>query len=134
MVQREVAERIVATPGGRRMGFLSVFCQFFGTPVILFHVPPGAFFPKPKVDSSVFQIASVRDPETCLARGHWERFFSFVDRCFQQRRKMLANTVDENKARAREQMHKADIDPSSRPEALSVDQWLRLYAVHCEAL
>jgi 16S rRNA (adenine1518-N6/adenine1519-N6)-dimethyltransferase len=134
MVQREVAERIVATPGGRRMGFLSVFCQFFGAPAILFHVPPGAFFPKPKVESSVFQVASVRDPEAGLARDHWARFFSFVDRCFQQRRKMLVNTVDASKERARELLHKAAIDPSTRPESLSVDQWVRLYAVHCGAL
>jgi 16S rRNA (adenine1518-N6/adenine1519-N6)-dimethyltransferase len=54
MVQLEVAERIVSGPNSKTNGFLSIFCSFFGKPKLLFHVPPGAFFPGPKVDSSVF--------------------------------------------------------------------------------
>ena len=51
MVQREVAERIVSPPHRRTNGFLTIFCRYFGAPKILFHVPPGAFFPRPNVDS-----------------------------------------------------------------------------------
>ena len=128
MVQREVAERIAADPGSKRNGFLSIFCQFFGKPRILFHVPPGAFFPKPKVESSVFQIEIESNLEKKLKRDKWERFFSFVDKGFLSRRKMLVNNLGtQNKCAVAGYLEKAGLSAKSRPEQLGAHEWLALY-------
>ncbi len=127
MVQREVAERIAAVPGSGRMGFLSIFCRFFGDPAILFTVPPGAFFPKPKVDSAVFQINPVRNPEAIIPRDQWNHFFALVDKGFSQRRKMIVNTLGKDKERVRKILIAAGIDAAARPEMLDCNDWIRLY-------
>lgn len=130
MVQREVAERIVAAPHSKVYGFLSVFCSFFGKPKLLFHVPPGAFFPRPNVDSSVFQIVVEPHLEHKLERGQWEPFFAFVSKAFQQRRKTLVNALSdtaEQKQRFMELLRAAGIDERVRPEDCSCKEWLELF-------
>lgn len=129
MVQREVAERIVAGTHTKTNGFLTVFCQFFGTPRILFHVPSGAFFPKPKVESSVFRMF-VDSPEKRLAPTLWDDFFAFVDSGFSMRRKQLAKTLgyrDGKKQVFQHLLQELGMPSTARPEELSVDQWLSLY-------
>jgi len=130
MVQREVAERIVSGPHSKKIGFISVFCQFFGVPRILFHVPPGAFIPKPKVDSSVFQITIQDGIEQILDKTRWNDFFSFVSTGFSKRRKMLSTALSWNSGN-REQivslMQKNSISITARAEDLSVQEWLKLY-------
>jgi 16S rRNA (adenine1518-N6/adenine1519-N6)-dimethyltransferase len=130
MVQREVAERIVSARHKKTNGFLALFCQYFGDPRILFHVPPGSFFPRPKIDSSVFQL--VVDPIKIqrLPREKWEVFFAFVSRGFGMRRKKLSNTITENgEERKRCESILADMgqNPLSRPEDLGIEEWLTLY-------
>ncbi len=134
MVQREVAERIVAAPHTKQNGFLSIFCQFFGRPTILFHVPAGAFFPKPNVESSVFQIKIDPDLVRKLAYEQWEKFFAFVDAGFKMRRKMLVNVLgrDGGKQRIVSLLDACGIDAMVRPEDLGIDQWLILYKKSCE--
>lgn len=129
MVQREVAERITARPHTRRNGFLTIFCGFFGTPRILFHLPPGAFFPRPKVESSVFQLMVRRELNDSLDPRRWRDFFALVDKGFGMRRKMLVNALagDGDKAGMERHMRHAGIDPGCRAEDLDVDQWLALY-------
>lgn len=132
MVQREVAERIVAGPNSKTNGFLSVFCRFFGDPVILFHVPSGAFFPRPKVESSVFQLSLNQDRYTLLSRDAWESFFSLVTRGFTMRRKMLIKSLSwksGNKTEYIKYWRQAGIDTRARPENLTVFDWIRLYKI-----
>jgi 16S rRNA (adenine1518-N6/adenine1519-N6)-dimethyltransferase len=133
MVQREVAMRIVSPPHSKRNGFLSIFCQFFGKPRILFHVPAGVFFPKPKIDSSVFQLSVRKDLLSRLQRDEWENFFRFVDKGFSMRRKTLVNVLgrDGNKNAHINMLKELDFDPMVRPEDLGVDQWLELYKKTC---
>jgi 16S rRNA (adenine1518-N6/adenine1519-N6)-dimethyltransferase len=133
MVQREVAERIVAGPHTRKNGFLSIFCQFFGKPAILFHIPGGAFFPRPNVDSSVFQLILDKDLDAKLPQEKWEPFFEFVDKGFRMRRKMLVNVLDRTYEKSRWASLLSDIGagPGSRPEDLITDQWLELYKKSC---
>ena len=130
MVQREVAERITSKPHNKSMGFLSVFCQFFGTTRIVCRVPPGAFFPKPKVDSSVVQIVIDEQVDRKLPKERWRDFFAFVSTAFTQRRKKfskaLGRTPDE-RARCEMILEETGIDTLSRPEDLTVPEWLMLY-------
>lgn len=129
MVQREVAERICARTHSRAAGYLTVFCGFYGAPRILFHVPPGAFFPKPNVDSSVFQLRVEQDLDAKLPPGERAGFFSFVDSAFRMRRKKLYNALGrawEPEMFSRTAVE-AGVDPDARPEDLDAAQWLSLY-------
>lgn len=130
MVQREVAERIAAKPHTKQNGFLTIFCGFFGDPKILFHVPPGAFFPRPNVDSSVFQIVVHQDLTAKLDREKWEDYFAFVSRGFLMRRKMLVNVLGdtaETRMNLGRCLDKIGVSVTSRPEDLGPDEWLLLY-------
>lgn len=130
MLQREVAERIVAGPHCRENGFLSIFCRFFGNPEIVCHVPPGAFFPRPGVDSSV--VGMVIDPgvDKKLPQPHWNDFFSFVSKGFSQRRKMAAKVIGETaegKRRAAALLEEVGCAATARPEDLGIREWLAFY-------
>jgi 16S rRNA (adenine1518-N6/adenine1519-N6)-dimethyltransferase len=131
MVQREVASRIVSGPHSKEAGFLSVFCQFFGKPEILFHVPPGAFFPKPKVDSSVFRIAKYPELSIKIPREQWKDFFLFVDRGFSQRRKMVVNSLAGTgvKTEISEGLIKAGIPVTARAEDIPMDKWIDFFSI-----
>ncbi|MBN1982798.1 MAG: ribosomal RNA small subunit methyltransferase A [Chitinivibrionales bacterium] len=130
MVQAEVAGRIVSLPHCKSNGFLTIFCQFFGKPRLLFHVPPGAFFPKPKVNSSVFTLAIDEGAIQRLTRHHWSGFFSFVSDCFCMRRKTLMNNLLRRSSEKRAITSIFDSQGWSltlRPEDLSVNDWLILF-------
>jgi 16S rRNA (adenine1518-N6/adenine1519-N6)-dimethyltransferase len=130
MVQREVAERIVSAPHSKTNGFLTIFCSFFGKPKILFHVPPGAFFPRPSVDSSVFQIIIDKDLEKKLPVDKWESFFSFVSKGFSKRRKMVANVLGDSPEMRRKvagALEEIGLNTKARPEDLCISEWLDLY-------
>jgi len=129
MLQREVAERIVAGPHSKRHGFLTVFCGFFGKARALLRVPRGAFFPQPNVDSTVVQILVDPTVEQRLPPDRWEDFFAFVDQGSRMRRKKVVNVlrnacpvIDFGAAFAR-----LGLDPMSRAEDLGVGEWLSLY-------
>lgn len=130
MVQREVAERIVSEPHSKTNGFLTIFCSFFGVPKLLFHVPAGAFFPRPKVESSVFQIIIEKNLELKLSPDKWNDFFAFVSKGFSMRRKMLANVLSDTLEQKQKIMNVLEItglNALSRPEDLNVNEWLELY-------
>jgi 16S rRNA (adenine1518-N6/adenine1519-N6)-dimethyltransferase len=134
MVQREVAERIVSGPHKKTNGYLSIFCQFFGKPELLFHVPPGAFFPRPNVNSSVVRMTVGRDIDAKLPEARRGDFFSFVSRGFSTRRKKLAGVISENAAgrvRAEGLLAGMGCNPMSRPEDLCASEWLELYRRWC---
>lgn len=90
MMQREVAQRLVAQPRSKEYGVLSVATWFASEPKILFHVKPGSFFPKPSVTSSVvlFQFRTA-DPIAITM----SEFMGFVRAAFSQRRKVLSNSL-----------------------------------------
>jgi 16S rRNA (adenine1518-N6/adenine1519-N6)-dimethyltransferase len=89
LIQKEVAERIVASKGNREYGYFSVECQFFAKVEYLFTVKPGSFRPPPKVDSAVVRFTPRETREVDDAEG----FLRFVSRCFQHKRKTLRNNL-----------------------------------------
>ncbi len=125
MVQREVAERIVARPPD--MSLLAVSVQFYGVPRLLFRVPPGAFHPAPKVESAVLRV-DVYPPEARpVAVADVDAFFAVVRAGFGQRRKQLGNSLAtglaRDKAAVAAALAQAGVDPSRRAETLTLAEW-----------
>ncbi len=117
LIQKEVAERIVAKPGTRDFGYFSVECQYRAKTEYLFTVPPGAFRPPPKVDSAVIRLTPAATPET-------PGFLEFASTCFRQKRKTLRNNLT-----ARYPKELLDLSPavSRRAEQLSVQELFDLF-------
>ncbi len=130
MLQKEVAERVAARPGGRTYGSLSVLTQLACEAQLAFTVPPGAFRPPPQVDSAVLHLR-VR-PEPLVPAPEAPQFRAVVLAAFGQRRKSLANALAAGLGlsadRARILCGDADIDPGRRAETLSFDEFARLAA------
>ncbi len=91
MLQKEVADRIAAEPGGKEYGYLSVMVQYHCVATRLFEVSPSAFTPEPKVDSAVIRLR-VREQRAVKVADE-RRFFSLVRACFAQRRKTILNNL-----------------------------------------
>jgi 16S rRNA (adenine1518-N6/adenine1519-N6)-dimethyltransferase len=120
-IQKEVAERIVAKPGGKDYGVLSIMVQYFAVPELKFIVPKEAFWPVPKVDSAIVHITTREAP--LVIPVDEKLFFSVVRTAFSHRRKTLANslkTMDEN---IKDIIIGAGIDPQRRPETLSISEF-----------
>ncbi len=122
-LQKEVARRIVASPNNKDYGVLSIACQFYTAPSLCLTIPKGAFRPVPKVDSAAVYFEVLKKPSVDVPSK--EMFFRIVRTAFSQRRKMLLNSL---KAlglgqRLREVLDNAGIDPSRRPETLSLDEF-----------
>jgi 16S rRNA (adenine1518-N6/adenine1519-N6)-dimethyltransferase len=98
LIQKEVAERLVAGPGSRDYGFLTIQIALFATASLLFEVKPGSFKPPPKVDSAVVLLEPHAAP---VGLADPEDFLLFVSRCFQQKRKTLRNNLTEAYGRDR---------------------------------
>ena len=92
LIQKEVAERLVAPPGQRDYGFLTVQTAFWMDAQMLFEVKRSAFRPPPKVDSAVVLLEPRKQP---LDVGDPERFLQFVSQCFRHKRKTLRNNLAE---------------------------------------
>ncbi len=122
MLQREVVERMVAGPGGKVYGRLSVMLQAYARVEALFHVPPGAFRPPPKVDSAVVRITP--HPVAQIGIGDAATFARVVKAAFGQRRKTLRNALQGTCSV--DQLTAAGIDPSERAERVGVDQYIAL--------
>jgi 16S rRNA (adenine1518-N6/adenine1519-N6)-dimethyltransferase len=128
MVQREVGERILASPGTRACGILSIFLQSYFIIERVTTVRPGSFTPPPKVMSVVLAFTPL-DP----ARGPRDRldFLAFLKTGFAHRRKKLRSAVPafaDGRAPAIEELaERTGIDFDARPEALALENWLALY-------
>ena len=126
MLQREVAESMTAPPG--EMGLLAVSVQVYAEARRLFNVPARAFYPPPKVTSTVLRL-DVR-PEPLVPRDEIDGFFRVVRAGFSAPRKQLRNTLANGLAippeAATAAIEAAGLDGSLRPALLSVDDWLRL--------
>jgi len=123
-VQKEVAQRIVAKPGGRDYGILSIMIQYYAKPVLKFMIPKEAFRPMPKVDSAVVYIKTLNEPSVYVKEEKF--FFRVVKTAFSQRRKMLSNSLKSVREDVKEWLIKAGIDPNRRPETLSIQEFARL--------
>lgn len=119
LIQKEVAERLTASPNCRDYGYLSVATQTYSSPEYLFQVKPGMFRPPPKVDSAVVRL-TLR-PEADDA----EAFLQFASRCFAQKRKTLRNNLAPFYGH---EMVDALPEASLRAEQLSVSALRELYA------
>jgi 16S rRNA (adenine1518-N6/adenine1519-N6)-dimethyltransferase len=128
MVQREVADRIVAQPGSRDYGLLSVTVQIYGPAQRLFTLPPAAFSPPPDVHSTVFRWRfAPRFDELGVEEAG---FLGFVRQCFAQKRKTLANNLRAAgvpPAAIADVLAQAAIDPMARAEALSIESFAVLW-------
>lgn len=122
MLQKEVVDRMVATPGSKVYGRLSVMLQYRYRMQKMFDVPPGAFTPAPKVTSSIVRMAPKKVDE--LLPVDLERFAVIVAAAFNQRRKTLRNAL--SKLLTEEQIRQAGIEPTLRAEALSVESFVKL--------
>jgi 16S rRNA (adenine1518-N6/adenine1519-N6)-dimethyltransferase len=126
MLQREVAESICASPGD--LGILGISAQVYAQPRRLFSVPAKAFYPPPKVTSSVIRL-DVR-PEPLVPDEERERFFEVVKAGFSAPRKQLRNSLAQGLRRSPGEVEEAiraeGLDPTQRPEELAIEAWRRL--------
>jgi 16S rRNA (adenine1518-N6/adenine1519-N6)-dimethyltransferase len=128
MLQKEVAERVAAGPGGKTYGSLSVLTQLSCEARLAFTVPPGAFRPPPQVDSAVVHLRVRRVPPVPV--GDPARLRAVVLAAFGQRRKSLANSLASglglSAERARAMCAAAGIDAGRRAETLSLAEFAEL--------
>lgn len=128
LVQREVAERMIASPGSKNYGALSVNLQTIVTVEIVRHVAPRAFRPAPKVDSAVVKVVPRSD--ALVDGAELRRLRTFVQGLFGMRRKQLGNALRSTSVLTAEAatatLLSLDIDPKARPETLSPSQFVSL--------
>lgn len=129
MVQKEVAEAIVAKAGD--MSLLSVSVQFYGEPRIISHVPAQCFYPAPKVDSALLRIDLYS--QLAVAVSDEGSFFDLVRAGFAAPRKQMVNSLAQGLGRAKTEilplLERADIASQRRAETLTLGEWARLWRV-----
>ena len=131
-IQREVAERICAQPGDLSLLALSV--QVYGQPQMVLRIPAGAFYPRPKVDSSALRVDLY--PEPRIPAAQLNTFFRLAKAGYSQKRKTLRNALAGGLRKSPSQMEvllrTAEIDPQRRAETLSLEEWGQLTALFLE--
>lgn len=130
LVQREVAERLSASPGTSSYGSLSVLTRFYAVPESLFNIPPGAFRPAPEVSSTLVRL---RMPGAGAALGLKEpaRFLRFAASCFASKRKTVLNNLRGRfgQHRIEKALEQLSLDARVRAEEMSVEQLATLWEV-----
>ena len=127
MVQKEVADRMVAKPHTKDYGSLTLFVGFYTEPQIMMKVPKTVFMPQPKIDSSVIRLNVKKDlPDT-----NRDSYFKLVRAAFSKRRKTLINALstyglEADKEEIREALRRAGIEETVRGEDLHMDDYIRL--------
>ena len=129
MVQREVADRIAASPGSRDYGLLSATVQLFGRVEKLFTLPPAAFAPSPKVHSAVLRVTIA--PRLHSLKVEKDGFVDFLKLVFAQKRKTLANNLRQRYAEApiAKALANAGLRRDSRAEQLSLEKMAAVYRI-----
>ena len=127
MVQREVADRIAAEPGGRDYGLLSATAQLYARVEKLFTLPPGAFSPPPKVYSTALRLTIEPRQQELDVAG--DGFIDFLRASFGQKRKTLWNNLKTkyDEPRLKQALTEARVKPAARAETLSLDQTAAIY-------
>lgn len=129
LVQREVAERVVAPPDNRTYGALSVNVQAVAAAEIVMQVPRGAFRPPPRVDSALLRMTPLEQP--LIAAPERERFRAFVQAAFGLRRKQLQRVLRTllslDAVETAQLIGELHLDPAARPETLAPSEFARLF-------
>ncbi len=133
LVQKEVAERLMAPAGSSDRGILTIMVEYMGKIERVVDVPPTAFWPAPKVDSMVIKITKDHARAKRLNLNE-KAFFWFVKQSFSGKRKILLNSMmgglHLSKAEAGELVASSGIKPELRAEDLTFDQWLKLFGCY----
>lgn len=130
MVQKEVAQRMQALPGGKDYGALSLAVQFYAEPYIVANVPPNCFMPRPKVGSAVIQLVRYEEPPVQV--DNEKLMFRLIRASFNQRRKTLVNglknsqELDFSKEEIEKAMAETGIPVNVRGEALTLAEFADL--------
>lgn len=129
-VQKEVAERLCASPGGKDYGSLSCFVQFYTKPEVLLNIGRRAFYPQPAVDSVFMRLTVLNEP--AFRVNNTVKFFEIIRAAFGKRRKTFLNgllycpSLNINRIQALSLLEKAGINPDVRPERLSLEDFARV--------
>jgi len=133
MVQKEVAEAIVAEPGQRSV--LSISVQFYGKPRIVSYVPAQSFYPAPEVDSAILRIDLY--PQPVVAVTDEKGFFELVRAGFTASRKQIVNSLVQGSGLPKTEvlalLGRADIMPQRRAETLTLEEWAQLWRAFSQA-
>lgn len=127
MVQKEVADRMVAGPGSKTYGSLSVLIDYYTNSEIVLNVPKTVFMPQPKIDSSLIKLNLRKD----LGDIDSEKLFKVVKASFSKRRKTILNAIstygfDIEKATVKDCLESCGIHPSERAENLSTEEFIKI--------
>jgi len=129
MMQKEVAEEIVAKPG--RMSLLSVSVQLYGEPTIVGYVPADCFYPAPEVDSAILKITLYPQPAVKVANK--ESFFALVRAGFCASRKQMGNSLAQGLGLPKDEvlalLKESGIAPQRRAETLTLEEWAHLWQI-----
>lgn len=125
MVQKEVAERLTETPGGKNAGAITYSINYYTEPSLIINVPSGSFIPSPKVNSSVINLKLLNEPK--VKPQNEDLFFKIIKTAFLQKRKTLINTLINGKFGSREflenMLNELGIDIKIRGEKLSLEEF-----------
>lgn len=127
MIQKEVAERMAASPGSKAYGSLSIAVQYYSEPELVCIVPHTVFIPQPNVESAVIRLTVRKEPPVSVEDEAF--FFDVVHASFAQRRKTIANNLKsrffpkEGRERLEQLLAEAGIEPSRRAETLSLQEY-----------
>ncbi len=130
MVQKEVADRMAAEPGGKDYGSLSLAVGYYAKAVTVMDVPPSSFIPQPGVGSAVVNLSRYKEPRVKVQDE--KRLFEMVRTAFNQRRKTLSNSLSNNPALGVSRQEVADallkmgVDEKARGEILTLEQFAEL--------
>lgn len=130
MLQKEVAERIIAQPNDKNIGSLSIAVQYYTIPEIVMHVPSSVFIPKPKIDSAILRLTMRDEPPVHVENEPF--FFAVVRACFMHRRKTIKNNLSryfkgEIPSETIQQiLQNCQIEGTRRAESLSMSEFARL--------
>lgn len=129
MIQKEVAERMIASPGGKDFGALSVAVQYYSKPKIITSVPKTVFIPQPNVDSAVIKLDIYKTPPVDVVDE--KLMFDVVKSAFGQRRKTILNALSGgylnlDKEKIKQILEIAKIDPKKRGEVLSIEDFAHI--------
>lgn len=137
MIQKEVAQRMAAPPGGKEYGSLSIAVQYYCVPELICIVPKTVFIPQPNVESAVIRL-KLRDRPAVEVEDE-AYFFELMQSCFVQRRKTIANNLRSryfeggDRTQLEQLLAEAGIEPSRRGETLSLQEYATLSSVFLKA-
>jgi Dimethyladenosine transferase (rRNA methylation) len=128
MMQKEVADRFLASVSTKDYNALSVITQYRANSKMVMKVPKEVFIPRPRVESKVIRFSLIEEDKRIIDK---EKFFELVKICFEQRRKTIVNNLSLlfSKEQAQVFLEQADILPNRRAETCTLEEFIKLYEV-----